>query len=180
MSRIGKQPIELPSGVEFKQVGNLVTVKGAKDQLELEIMKDVKITKEGNELLLTIDDVKACPTKFLGLYRSLIANMVEGVTSGFKKELELKGVGYRAAVQGDKVSLQLGFSHPTEMPIPKGIQVKVDKNVLITISGADKQLVGQFAASIHHLRKPEPYKGKGVHYLGQYVRRKAGKSAAKK
>jgi large subunit ribosomal protein L6 len=180
MSRLGKQPIELPNGVEFKHEGNVVTVKGSKEQLKLELKKPIKIIQDGKKLILSTENVVTCPGKFLGLYRSLIANMVIGVTTGFKKDLELKGVGYRASIQGNKISLSLGFSHPTEIDIPKGLSVTVDKNVSITITGADKQLVGQFAATIHHLRKPEPYKAKGVHYLGQFVRRKAGKSAAKK
>ncbi len=179
MSRIGKQPIEVPKGVEVKIENKHVRVKGPKGELELKIQKEISVQKEESVLTLVIDN-PTCPSKFQGLYRALIANMVDGVTKGFTKELELKGVGYRAAVQGTKVNLQLGFSHPTLIDIPEGLAVKVDKNVLVTISGADKQLVGQFASLLHHLRKPEPYKGKGVHYVGQYVRRKAGKSAAKK
>lgn len=179
MSRIGNMPIVIPKGVEVKIEGKLITVKGSKDQLQLEILKDISVHQEGETLVLKIENARTTP-QFLGLYRSLIANMVQGVTVGFKKEMELKGVGYRAAVQGNKVNLQLGFSHPTEIEIPKGLSVSVDKNVLLTIAGADKQLVGQFASKLHHLRKPEPYKGKGVHYLGQYVRRKAGKAASKK
>lgn len=179
MSRVGKQPIEVPKGVEVKIEGKTVTVKCGKNELKLEILKPISVKQEENFLKLEIDNPQT-PNAFLGLYRSLIANMVLGVTKGFSKELELKGVGYRAAVQGNKLNLQLGFSHPTEIEIPTGIEVKVDKNVLVTITGADKQLVGQFASKLHHLRKPEPYKGKGVHYVGQYVRRKAGKSASKK
>ncbi len=180
MSRVGNKPIEIPKGVEVKIDDNLVTVKGAKDELEIKIEKDILVKQEGQYIVLSINNKDTTPTQFLGLYRSLISNMITGVTSGFKKELELKGVGYRAAVQGNKVNMQLGFSHPTEIEIPSGLTVKVDKNVLLTITGANKQLVGQFASKLHHLRKPEPYKGKGVHYLGQYVRRKAGKSASKK
>lgn len=180
MSRVGREPIEIPKGVEIKIDGKNVHVKGSKDELSLTILKEIAVTQDDNKLTLTIENPKSTPTCFLGLYRTLIANMVHGVTEGFKKELELKGVGYRAAVQGNAVSLQLGFSHPTLIEIPKGLQVKVDKNVLVTITGSDKQLVGQFASTLHHLRKPEPYKGKGVHYVGQYVRRKAGKSASKK
>ncbi len=179
MSRIGKQPIEVPKGVEVKIEKKNVRVKGPKGELELEIQKEISVKQEENVLTLVIDN-PTCPSKFQGLYRALIANMVNGVSKGFSKDLELKGVGYRAAVQGQQVNLQLGFSHPTLIDIPKGLEVKVDKNVLLTISGADKQQVGQFASLLHHLRKPEPYKGKGVHYVGQYVRRKAGKSAAKK
>ncbi|MCH9634666.1 MAG: 50S ribosomal protein L6 [Chlamydiae bacterium] len=180
MSRIGKQPIEVPKGVQVTIDGNLITVKGSKHELKLEILKDISVKLEDGIIYVIIENPKVTPTKFQGLYRSLIANMIDGVTKGFKKDLELKGVGYRAAVQGGSINLQLGFSHPTVIEIPKGLEVKVDKNVLVSIAGADKQLVGQFASTIHHLRKPEPYKGKGVHYVGQYVRRKAGKSASKK
>lgn len=180
MSKLGKQPVILPKGVECKVDQKLVHVKGPKGQLELKVEKDLQIVQEPDQLTLVIEDPVKCPTKFQGLYRTLINNMVIGVTTGFSKQLELKGVGYRAAVQGNVLNLQLGFSHPTKKDIPQGIEVKVDNNVLVTISGIDKQLVGQFAAEIHHMRKPEPYKGKGVHYVGQYVRRKAGKSAAKK
>lgn len=179
MSRIGNQPIAIPKGVEVKIEKNKVIVKGSKDELTLDILKKVSINQEDGQVKLSVEGTQT-PTKFQGLYRSLISNMVDGVTKGFSKILELKGVGYRAAVQGSKIAMQLGFSHPTELEIPKGLEVKVDKNVQITIKGADKQLVGQFAATLHHLRKPEPYKGKGVHYQGQYVRRKAGKSASKK
>lgn len=180
MSRIGNQPINLPKGVDFKIDGNLVTVKGPKGELKLKIEKKLDIKQEQDQILVLLDEKQQTPTMFQGLYRSLINNMVTGVTQGFEKKLELKGVGYRAAVQGQKINMQLGFSHPTEIPIPNGLNVVVDKNVSISISGADKHLVGQFASKLHHLRKPEPYKGKGVHYLGQYVRRKAGKSASKK
>jgi len=118
-------------------------------------------------------------SKFHGLYRSLINNMVEGVTKGFEKSLEMIGVGYRAAVQGRLLDLQIGLSHPTKLDIPQGIEVKVDKNTLITVSGADKQMVGQFAANIRSKKPPEPYQGKGIRYVGEYVRKKAGKAAAK-
>lgn len=180
MSKLGKQPVVLPKGVEFKQTGKTVSVKGPKGQLELKIEKDIAIVADTNKVTLALGNSEEKSTQFLGLYRTLIYNMVLGVTEGFSKKLELKGVGFRAAVQGNDLNLQLGFSHPTKKPIPQGIEVKVENNVLVTISGVDKQLVGQYAAEIHHMRKPEPYKGKGVHYVGQYTRRKAGKSAAKK
>lgn len=180
MSRLGKQPVELPKGVEFKLEGDLVTVKGPKGQLELRIQKKVALKQVDTQVLFSLSDEKDTNTKFVGLYRTLVNNMVVGVTEGFTKILELKGVGYRAAVTGNLIDMQLGFSHPTKIEIPKGIEVKVEKNVTVTITGSDKQLVGQFAATLHHMRKPEPYKGKGVHYQGQYVRRKAGKSGSKK
>lgn len=180
MSKLGKQPVVLPKGVECKVDQKKVTIKGPKGQLDLEILRDLKILNEPDQVTLVIEDPVACPNKFQGLYRTLINNMVIGVTEGFDKKLELKGVGFRANVQGQVLNLQLGYSHPTQKNIPAGIEVKVENNVLVTISGINKQLVGQFAAEIHHMRKPEPYKGKGVHYVGQYLRRKAGKSAAKK
>jgi len=180
MSRLGKQPIVLPKGVECTVVDKLVKVKGPKGQLELLIRKNVKILIEQEVMTVFIENPADCESKFLGLYRTLIYNMVVGVTEGYFKKLELKGVGYRANLQGRALNMQLGFSHPTKKDIPDGLEVKVENNTLITISGIDKQLVGEFAALIHHMRKPEPYKGKGVHYLGQFYRRKAGKSAAKK
>ncbi len=180
MSKLGKQPILLPKGVECTVDNMLVTVKGPKGKLELKVLKKINIVVEDGSVSLLIENEKDCHSKFHGLYRTLINNMVLGVTTGFSKKLELKGVGYRAAVQGNDVNLQLGFSHPTIKKIPEGLSVDVEKNTLVTISGIDKQLIGQFAAELHHLRKPEPYKGKGVHYVGKYLRRKAGKSAAKK
>lgn len=180
MSKVGKKPIELPSGVECKIEGEHVHVKGPKGTLSLKIEKDVTVLQDSRKLTLVLKNPEDCEAKFQGLYRALINNMVQGVTQGFSKQLELKGVGFKAAVQGSILNLQLGYSHPTQKTIPQGIQVKVDNNVLVTISGVDKQLVGQFAAEIHHMKKPEPYKGKGVHYVGQYLRRKAGKSAAAK
>tara|TARA_B100000745_G_scaffold280683_1_gene212955 strand:- start:252 stop:794 length:543 start_codon:yes stop_codon:yes gene_type:complete len=180
MSRLGEMPIEIPKGVDCQINGKNVSVKGPKGNLKLEIKKDILVVKDQEQLLVSLGKTKDEGTKFQGLYRTLIFNMVEGVTKGFEKKLELKGVGYRAAVQGTKLNMQLGFSHPTVFDIPSGLDVKVENNTLVTISGADKQLVGQFAAELHHMRKPEPYKGKGVHYLGQYVRRKAGKAGSKK
>ncbi len=181
MSKIGKEPVEIPKGVECRIEGNTISVKGPKGTLSLVLLRGVKALLEGNKMMFLVDEKKqGGSTKFQGLYRTLVSNMVKGVTDGFIKKLELKGVGYRAAVQGAKLNLQLGFSHPTLKEIPSGVEVKVENNTLITISGSDKQLIGQFASEIHHMRKPEPYKGKGVHYLGQYVRRKAGKAAAKK
>lgn len=180
MSKIGKQPVEIPKGVECKIDKEVLNVKGPKGQLSLRVENHIKPQINANELTMTVDSEMSNLTKFQGLYRALVQNMIVGVTKGFSKQLELKGVGYRAAVQGSNINFQLGFSHPTIIPIPKGIEVKVENNVLITVSGIDKQLVGQFSAELHHLRKPEPYKGKGVHYVGQFLRRKAGKAAAKK
>lgn len=176
MSRKGKKPIELPKGVEVKQTGSLVEVKGPKGLLSLEIKSNIDIEIKDGEVILSYDESQGQLSKFLGLYRSLIANLVEGTTKGFEKKLELIGVGYRAAVKGNSLDLSLGFSHPTEMPIPEGIQVAVEKNTVVTISGMDKQQVGLFASQIRALKPPEPYKGKGIRYQGEYVRRKAGKT----
>ena len=180
MSRLGKKPIMMPKGTTCTISEENVTVKGPKGELTIPVMKGVHVAVEEDNILVSLKEALAKKTQFQGLFRSLINNMVIGVTQGFSKKLELKGVGFRAAVQGNVLNCQLGFSHPTKMEIPQGITVKVDANVNIEISGIDKRKVGQFAADLHHLRKPEPYKGKGVHYVGRYTRRKAGKAAAKK
>lgn len=180
MSRKGKLPIPLPKGVEVKVSNNEVSVKGPKGLLTQKLVPGIKVTVEGSQVLVSLDDENADLGHFYGLYRSLINNMVVGTTEGFEKRLEMIGVGYRAAVQGDLLDLLLGFSHPTKLPIPKGLTVKVDKNTLIIISGFDKHLVGQFAANVRSKRPPEPYQGKGIRYQGEYVRKKAGKAAAKK
>lgn len=180
MSRKGKLPIPLPKGVEVKVSETDVSVKGPKGSLTQKLVPGIRVKVEGSQVLVSLADEAADIDHFYGLYRSLINNMVVGTTEGFEKRLEMIGVGYRAAVQGDLLDLQLGFSHPTKLPIPKGLTVKVDKNTLIIISGFDKHLVGQFAANVRSKRPPEPYQGKGIRYQGEYVRKKAGKSAAKK
>jgi len=180
MSRKGKLPIPLPKGVEVKSSDTEVSVKGPKGTLHQAIVPGINVKVENNEVVVSLKDENSKLDHFHGLYRTLIHNMVIGTTEGFEKKLEMIGVGYRAAVQGDLLDLQLGFSHPTKLPIPKGITVKVDKNTLITISGYDKHLIGQFAATIRSKRPPEPYQGKGIRYAGEYVRKKAGKTAAKK
>ena len=180
MSRIGKLPIPLPKGVEVKVSGTEVSVKGPKGALTQKLVPGIRVQVEGSHVLVSLEDENADLNHYYGLYRSLINNMVVGTTEGFEKRLEMIGVGYRAAVQGELLDLQLGFSHPTQLPIPKGLTVKVEKNTLIIISGFDKHLVGQFAATIRSKRPPEPYQGKGIRYQGEYVRKKAGKSAAKK
>lgn len=180
MSRKGKLPIPLPSGVEVKVTSNEVSVKGPKGTLTQKLVPGIQVTVENNEIQVSLDTEKSGVSQFQGLYRSLILNMVTGTTVGFEKKLEMIGVGYRASVQGELLDLLLGFSHPTKLPIPKGLTVKVDKNTLIHISGFDKHLVGQFAANVRSMRPPEPYQGKGIRYSGEYVRKKAGKSAAKK
>lgn len=180
MSRIGKQPVPLPKGVEVKVTNTEVTVKGPKGTLKQNLVAGVKVAVEGDHINITIDESIADIGALHGLYRALISNMVTGVTKGFEKKLEMIGVGYRAAVKGHNLDVQVGYSHPTEVPIPAGITVKVDKNTAITVSGANKQQVGQFAATVRSQRPPEPYQGKGIRYEGEYVRKKAGKAAAAK
>jgi large subunit ribosomal protein L6 len=180
MSRKGKLPIPLPKGVEVKTSGSEVAVKGPKGSLTQRLVPGVEVTIEGNQVIVALAENGQNLAHYHGLYRTLIHNMVIGTTEGFEKRLEMIGVGYRAAVQGDLLDLQLGFSHPTRVAIPKGLTVKVEKNTLIIISGFDKHLVGQFAAIVRSKRPPEPYQGKGIRYVGEYVRKKAGKAAAKK
>ena len=181
MSRKGKQPIAIPKGVEIKLVGNTVTVKGPKGNLSLDIMKGINVQVEDKQILVENDDAIHSKTNFHGLFRGLIDNMVHGVSVGFEKKLEMQGVGYRAAIKGNNLDIQVGLSHPMELPIPEGLQVKIDgKGTAIIITGSDKQKVGQYAAEIRAVKKPEPYQGKGIRYSGEHVRRKAGKAAAKK
>lgn len=180
MSRIGSQPIPVPAGVDVKVQGHNVTVKGPKGTLKQDLKEGVALKVENNEIIVSLSDGYSDQGNFHGLYRALISNMVEGVTKGFEKKLEMIGVGYRAAVQGKELDVQVGLSHPTKIAIPEGVQVKVDKNTSISITGADKQAIGQFAATVRAVRPPEPYQGKGIRYVGEYVRKKAGKAAAKK
>jgi large subunit ribosomal protein L6 len=178
MSRIGKQPITVPSGVDVTIAGAHVTVKGPKGQLEHEIIGGVTIEREGDDLVVSRADDSRSNRSLHGLQRSLINNMVVGVSEGFAKELEIVGVGYRAAAQGaDGIELALGFSHPVRVKAPAGISFEVPQPTRIIVRGHDKQLVGQVAADIRKIRKPEPYKGKGVRYAGERIVRKAGKSA---
>lgn len=178
MSRKGKLPIAVPKGVEVKVTSSEISVKGPKGTLRHELIPGVEVHVEGNEITIKLGEKHQDQGNFHGLYRSIISNMVEGASHGFERKLEMIGVGYRAAVQGQLLDLQIGFSHPTKLPIPAGVQVKVDKNTLISITGPDKQAVGQFAASVRAIRPPEPYQGKGIRYEGEYVRKKAGKAAA--
>lgn len=180
MSRIGKLPIPLPKGVEVKVSGSEIFIKGPKGSLHQQLIPGIQVIVEDSQVLVSLEDEHSDLNHYYGLYRALINNMVVGTTEGFEKRLEMIGVGYRAAVQGDLLDLLLGFSHPTKLPIPKGLTVKVEKNTLIIISGFDKHLVGQFAATVRSKRPPEPYQGKGIRYVGEYVRKKAGKAAAKK
>jgi large subunit ribosomal protein L6 len=178
MSRIGKQPIPVPSGVDVRIDGARVTVKGPKGTLEHELVGDVTVTPEGDTLVVTRADDSRTNRSLHGLARTLISNMVVGVSDGFAKELEIVGVGYRAAAQGpDKIELQVGYSHPVTVEAPEGITFEVPQPTRIVVRGHDKQLVGQVAADIRKIRKPEPYKGKGIRYAGERIVRKAGKSA---
>ncbi|GIU85631.1 MAG: 50S ribosomal protein L6 [Acidimicrobiia bacterium] len=178
MSRIGKQPITVPSGVDVTVDGARVTVKGPKGTLEHEIVGDITVERDGDTLLVKRADDSRANRSLHGLQRSLIANMVVGVSEGFAKELEIVGVGYRAQAQGpNAIELALGFSHPVRFDAPEGITFEVPQPTRIVVRGSDKQLVGQVAADIRKIRKPEPYKGKGIRYAGERVLRKAGKSA---
>jgi large subunit ribosomal protein L6 len=175
MSRIGKKPIEIPSGVTLTLDGQTVSVKGPKGQLAWTVAEEVEIRQEDGSLTLAPRDESQRARAMWGLSRSLVANMVEGVTKGYEETLELVGVGYRAAMKGNALSLQLGFSHDVDIKAPEGISFAVPKQTEIKISGIDKQLVGETAARIRRIRPPEPYKGKGVRYAGEQVRRKEGK-----
>jgi len=176
MSRIGKKPIEIPEGVEVKISGNKISVKGSKGSLDFDFHDDIEVKSSGKEIQVAAKRDTKQSWALWGLTRVLVANMTHGVTKGFEKQLELQGVGYRMAVQGKKLNMALGFSHPVEVEIPEGLEAKIEKNIL-TISGIDKQKVGQLTASIRALKKVEPYKGKGFRYVGEIVRKKAGKKA---
>ncbi len=177
MSRIGKKPIAIPAGVDVKLNGSEVTVKGPKGELKNTFNPDIAIAVEGNEIIVTRpSDVKE-HRSLHGLTRTLIANMVEGVTNGYSKELEVNGVGYRVQKQGKNLVMNLGYSHQVIMEEIPGITIEVPSPNKIVISGADKQMVGQFAAEVREKRPPEPYKGKGIKYAGEYIRRKEGKAA---
>jgi large subunit ribosomal protein L6 len=178
MSRIGKKPITVPSGVDVTVTGSHVTVKGPKGTLEHDLPDSIGIERDGDDLNVTRINDERQNRALHGLTRSLVANMVTGVSNGFERDLEIVGVGYRAQAQGpSKIELQLGFSHPVTVDAPDGITFEVPAPTKITVRGIDKQQVGQIAADIRKLRKPEPYKGKGVRYAGERVLRKAGKSA---
>ena len=177
MSKIGRNPILLPSGVTVNITGAQVVVKGSKGELNYTLPQGVSATLEGTTLTLTRKNDEKALRALHGLSRAILANMVTGVTTGFSKTLELVGTGYRVRQAGNKLVLSLGFSHEIEYPAPAGIDFKVEGTNLITVSGFDKQLVGQVAAEIRGYKKPEPYKGKGVRYQGEVVRRKAGKAA---
>lgn len=184
MSRIGKAPIKLPAGVEVKlSNGNVVSVKGPKGELQQPMDADISINVEGDMLTVTRPTDQKRHKALHGLYRSLLNNMVTGVTAGYKIQQELVGVGYKATNDGNILDLTLGYSHHIYFEIPKELKVKTEqekgKNPIITLEGCDKQLIGQVAAKIRSLRKPEPYKGKGIKFVGEQLRRKAGKTASK-
>lgn len=179
MSRIGKYPVNLDDKVQVSVTGNTVTVKGAKSSLKYDLDPRITAKIDGKKVVLTRADESKVSKSLHGLYKVLLQNAVKGLTAGFSKSLELQGVGYRASVQGKKLELSLGYSHPIFFDIPEGIEIKVDKQTTIMVNGADKALVGQVAAKIRSFRPPEPYLGKGVRYVGEHIRRKAGKSAGK-
>ena len=178
MSRIGKKPIPIPNGVDVTIDGRRVVVKGPNGELEHEAPEDIVVRRDGDELVVTRPDDEREHRALHGLTRSLVANMVTGVSQGFVRELEIVGVGYRAASSSpSRLELQLGFSHPVSVQAPDGVTFEVPTPTRITVRGFDKQRVGQVAADIRKIRKPEPYKGKGIRYEGEYVRKKAGKAA---
>lgn len=178
MSRIGRLGVPIPKGVEVKQEGGAMKVKGPKGALEALVPRGISLEMDGETARFVRGDERK-PTKALhGLSRALLANMVKGVTDGFVRELEIQGVGYRAEVDGKRLKLSLGFSHPVLLDVPEGLKVSVDRNVAIRIEGIDRAVVGQFAANVRGVRPPEPYKGKGVRYAQEHVRRKVGKAGA--
>jgi large subunit ribosomal protein L6 len=177
MSRIGKQPITVPAGVQVSVEGARVAVKGPKGELEQAFRPEMRIVQEDGTIRVERTSDERLHRSLHGLTRTLIANMVEGVTNGYEKRLEIVGVGYRAALRGSDLELALGFSHPVSIPAPEGIEFEVPAPNRIVVRGIDKQQVGEVAANIRKLRKPEPYKGKGIRYEGEFVRKKAGKAA---
>ncbi len=177
MSRIGRAPIAVPSAVKIVTEGQLVHVEGPKGKLSWSLPEVIQVKLDGQILTVTRQGDERSARALHGLSRALIANMVNGVTAGFSKELEIVGIGYRAVLQGKQLTLSVGFSHPVIMPIPEGITVEVPKPNILIIKGVDRQLVGQFAANIRRVAPPEPYKGKGIRYQGEVVRKKAGKAA---
>jgi large subunit ribosomal protein L6 len=177
MSRIGKQPIPVPEGVEVAIAPELVRVKGPRGELQERVARDIDVKQENGQIVVTRPTDRGEHRALHGLTRSLIANMVEGVTGGFEKRLEIQGVGYRAQLQGRRLVLALGYSHPVEVEAPEGIEFEVPQPTRIVVRGISKQIVGEVAANIRKKRPPEPYKGKGIRYEGEYVARKVGKRA---
>ena len=179
MSRIGKKPVTVPKGVTITQNGSSITVKGPKGELSRTLPAEMKVSVNGSEILVERPSDEQGHRSLHGLTRSLVANMVEGVTTGFKKQLEIVGVGYKAETRPYGLQMALGFSHPVEVRAPKGVKLTATSPTAVTIEGADKEVVGQVAAEIRKLRPPEPYKGKGIKYAGEQIRRKAGKAGGK-
>lgn len=178
MSRVGLKPIPVPSGVKVAIHPNRVEVEGPKGKIMTGLPRGIHIEQGNGELRAVPESDAKALKKFWGLARSLVSNAVIGVSKGFTRELDIVGIGYRAQVEGKKVVFSLGYSHPIEMPIPPGIQIHIDKQTRISVSGPDKQLVGQVAADIRRLRKPDPYKQKGIRYVGEVLKKKAGKTGA--
>jgi large subunit ribosomal protein L6 len=178
MSRIGKKPIPIPKGVSVKIAGNAVEVQGPKGKLRQPVPPGITFAQSDGTIVATMERQEAGLKKFYGLARSLVANAVAGVTDGFKKELDIVGIGYRAEVKGKQVQFALGYSHPILFDIPPGIDIAIEKQTHITVTGVDRQLVGQVAANIRRLRKPDPYKQKGVRYTGEVLKKKVGKTGA--
>jgi large subunit ribosomal protein L6 len=179
MSRIGKRPISLPAKVTVAIDGQQVTVKGPKGELSRVIPSEVEVVQEGDTLIVARRNESRAARQRHGLSRTLVANMVEGVSQGFQRRLEIQGIGYRAQVQGRSLNLTVGYSHPVQITPPDGIQVAVENNTNVIVSGIDKEIVGNIAAQIRAVRPPEPYKGKGIRFSGEVVRRKAGKAGKK-
>ncbi|MBW0144494.1 50S ribosomal protein L6 [Sphingomicrobium clamense] len=176
MSRIGKKPVALPQGVEAKVEGQTLSIKGPKGTLSMDMMDDlIKFDVSNDEVAVSMINPSQRSRQVWGMQRTLVQNLVDGVTEGYTKVLEINGVGYRAKVQGKKLNMQLGFSHDVDIDIPEGIEVKTPDATTVEVSGIDKQKVGHFAAEIRKWRKPEPYKGKGIKYRGEYIFRKEGK-----
>lgn len=180
MSRVGRMPIDIPAGVSVSLNGPVITVKGPKGELTRTLHQDIKVLVADNVITVERPSDEKNHRALHGLTRALVANMVIGVTEGFKKELEIVGVGYRAQMKGNKLALTLGFSHPLELEAPEGIKIECPSATSIVISGANKEHVGEFAAKVRGYRLPEPYKGKGIKYVGEHIRRKAGKAGTKK
>ena len=177
MSRVGKRPIAIPDGVTVTVSGDTVSVKGPKGQLSGRLPAEISVAVDGGEVKVARPDERKSTRSLHGLARALVNNMVTGVTQQFTKELEIQGVGYRADAQGKKLVLSVGYSHPVEMPVPEGLSVSVEGNVIVKVQGSSREQVGQFAANVRSVRPPEPYKGKGIRYVGEHVRRKVGKAA---
>ncbi len=178
MSRVGKNPIDLPAGVEVQIAKTNVTVKGPKGTLSRDIHPDIAVKVEDNQIVVSRPSDSKYHKSLHGLYRTLVANMVHGVTNAFERKLEIVGVGYRCEVKNSRLNLQLGYSHPIVFVPPEGVAVTSEAPTSLSVSGIDKELVGQVAAKIRSFRPPEPYKGKGIKYVGEHIRRKAGKTAA--